>query len=289
MLHESLCSWVLLLATFPQETPTELPGLHNLNRASETVFLGSEPHGEEAFASLRKLGITTIISVDGATPDVKNAKKYGLRYIHIPFGYDGVPDEAAKALFRAAREIQSPIYVHCHHGKHRGPAAAAIVCLAAGSMNQMQAVQLMTKAGTSKDYTGLWRDVKYFIPPVPDEILPELVEVAQVDSIAAAMAKIDRSFDNLKLCAEAGWTTPENHPDLLPASEALLVQEGLHETARHLTSRHDEQFRQWLNESESLAGELFTVVKSGDAAMASIRLKAVEQSCKRCHSVYRDR
>ena len=283
-----ICLPVLLLLSAPQETPTELPGLHNVNRASAIVIVGSEPHGQAAFEQLRMLGITTIISVDSATPDVETAKKHGLRTIHIPFSYDGIPDEALKAMARAAREIKSPMYVHCHHGKHRGPAAAAIVCMSAGSLNQMQAIQLMTRAGTSKGYTGLWRDVRNFIPPDPDEILPELVEVAPVDSIAAAMARIDRRFDNLKLCADAGWTTPENHPDLVPASEALLVQEGLHETSRHLTLHHNEQFRQWLNESESFAGELCTVVKSGDVAKASVMLKAVEQSCKRCHNAYRD-
>ena len=289
MLRGSLCLGVFLLVAAAQETPTEMPGLHNLNRASEFVFLGSEPQGDEAFASLRKLGIATIISVDGATPDIGTARKYGIRYIHIPIGYDGIPAEAARSLARAAREIRSPMYVHCHHGKHRGPAAAAIVCMSAGSLNQVQAIQLLTTAGTSKDYTGLWRDVKSFVPPSPDEKLPELTETASVDSIAAAMAKIDRSFDHLKLCAAAEWKTPENHPDLVPASEALLVQEGLSETSRHLASQHDEQFRKWLSESESRAADLCAAVKSGDHARASVLLKAAEQSCKRCHSAYRDR
>ena len=289
MLHESFCLGVFLLVAATQETPTEMPGLHNLNRASDGVFLGSEPHGDEAFASLKTLGISTIISVDGATPDVDTARKFGIRYIHIPFGYDGIPGDAAKTLVRAAREIRSPMYVHCHHGKHRGPAAAAIVCMSDGTLNQQQAIQLMTTAGTSKDYTGLWRDVRNFIPPGLDEVLPELLEVAPVDSIVAAMAKIDRSFDNLKLCAAAGWKTPKDHPDLVPASEALLVQEGLHEASRHLQAQHDEQFRKWLNESESLAADLCAAVKSGDSATPSVRLKAVEQSCKRCHSEYRDR
>ena len=280
---------LLSLLSAPQEKPADLPGLQNLSRASENVIVGSEPHGDAAFESLRSMGITTIISVDGIKPDVETARKHGLRYIHIPFGYDGIPDHASKALARAAREIATPMYVHCHHGRHRGPAAAAIVCISTGSLTQVQALELMTTAGTSKDYTGLWRDVENFIPPGPDDVLPELLEVAPVDSIAAAMAKIDRSFDNLKLCAAAGWRTPDNHQDLVPASEALLVQEGLHETARHLEPQHDEQFRKWLSESDSLTADLCAAVKSGDNAMAAVQLKAVEQSCRRCHSTYRNR
>ncbi len=290
MFRQLNCLPVLLLSQLSaaQETPVDLPGLNNLSRASENVIVGSEPHGDAAFENLRSLGITTIISVDGATPDVEAARKHGLRYIHIPFGYDGIPSDATKALARAAREITTPMYVHCHHGRHRGPAAAAIVCISSGSLTQVQALELMTTAGTSKDYTGLWRDVRNFIPPGPDEVLPELLEVAPVDSIVATMAKIDRSFDNLKLCAAAGWKTPKDHPDLVPASEALLVQEGLHEASRHLQAQHDEQFRKWLTDSESLAADLCAAVKSGDSATPSVRLKAVEQSCKRCHSAYRD-
>ncbi len=30
----------------------------------------------------------TIISVDGATPNVAMAEKYGMRYVHLPHGYD---------------------------------------------------------------------------------------------------------------------------------------------------------------------------------------------------------
>ena len=97
--------------------PGELPGLHNVHQAATNVYLGSEPHGEEAFAELQKLGVTTIVSVDGAQPDVAAASKFGIRYVHIPIGYDGIGTDAAKSLTRVARDIESPIYVHCHHGK----------------------------------------------------------------------------------------------------------------------------------------------------------------------------
>ena len=141
-------------AGLQEAVPKELPGLHNVHRATKIVYLGSEPHGEEAFISLKKLGVTTIVSVDGATPDVELAKKHGLRYIHIPTGYDGVDEVATKALTRVAWEIKTPLYVHCHHGKHRGPAAAAIVCLASGTLTHDQAIGLMKTAGTRQGLHG---------------------------------------------------------------------------------------------------------------------------------------
>ena len=99
---------------------------------TERLYSGSEPHGEEGIASLKELGVKTIVSVDGAKPAVETARKYGMRYVHIPIGYDGVPEEAGQSLARLMREAETPIYVHCHHGKHRGPAAVAVACVAGG-------------------------------------------------------------------------------------------------------------------------------------------------------------
>jgi protein tyrosine phosphatase (PTP) superfamily phosphohydrolase (DUF442 family) len=275
-------------AGLQEAVPKELPGLHNVHRATKIVYLGSEPHGEEAFISLKKLGITTIVSVDGATPDVELAKKHGLRYIHIPTGYDGVDEAAAKTLTRVAKEIQTPLYVHCHHGKHRGPAAAAIVCLASGTLTHSQAIALMKTAGTGKDYTGLWKDVKNFQPLPEDAELPPLVEVAQRDSFPAAMAQLDRNFDNLKLLKMAGWKTPTEHPDLNSANEALLLQEALHECVRNLEAEREPQFREWLQQSDTMASALHRALQANDLPAADPLLNALGEKCVQCHVAFRN-
>ena len=275
-------------AGLQEAVPKELPGLHNVHRATKIVYLGSEPHGEEAFISLKKLGITTIVSVDGATPDVELAKKHGLRYIHIPTGYDGVDEAAAKTLTRVAKEIQTPLYVHCHHGKHRGPAAAAIVCLASGTLTHDQAIVLMKTAGTGKDYTGLWKDVKNFQPLSENAELPPLVEVAPLDSFPAAMAQLDRNFDNLKLLKMAGWKTPTETPDLNPANEALLLQEALHECVRNLEAEREPQFREWLQQSDAMASALHRALQANDLPAADPLLNALGEKCVQCHVAFRN-
>ena len=266
-------------AGLQEAVPKELPGLHNVHRATKIVYLGSEPHGEEAFISLKKLGITTIVSVDGATPDVELAKKHGLRYIHIPTGYDGVDEAAAKTLTRVAKEIQTPLYVHCHHGKHRGPAAAAIVCLASGTLTHDQAIALMKTAGTGKDYTGLWKDVKNFQPLPENAELPPLVEVAPLDSFPAAMAQLDRNFDNLKLLKMAGWKTP---------NEALLLQEALQECVRNLEAEREPQFREWLQQSDAMASALHRALQANDLPAADPLLNALGEKCVQCHVAFRN-
>jgi rhodanese-related sulfurtransferase len=239
--------------------------------------------------SLSRLGIKTIVSVDGAKPDNDQAHRQGLQYIHVPIGYDGVGERARLALTRVARDVDRPIYVHCHHGRHRGPAATAIICIAAGETSARDAALILETAGTGKEYPGLWRDVAAFSPPTSGAALPELVEIAQVESLAAAMAGIDRHWDNLKLCQDAGWRTPRDHPDLSPAQEALLIREALHEAQRTARrARFDAQFTEWLQVAESLATRIEDELRCGKPDDASRNVQTLEQSCKACHVKYRN-
>src|SRR4029453_11584488 len=134
----------------PQRIDSEL--LPNAYRLADKVISGGQPQGEAGFAELKNLGVRTIISVDGAKPDVELAKKFGLRYVHLPHGYDGVPDERVRELAKAVRDLPGPIYIHCHHGKHRSPTAATVACVAAGLLRPEAALTVLKTAGTSENY-----------------------------------------------------------------------------------------------------------------------------------------
>src|SRR5688572_28625302 len=79
-------------------TPVDLPALPNVVRLAERLYSGGLPGGEPGFRTLQRLGIRTLITVDGARPDVATAKRYGMRYVHLPFGYDGLPIPTANAI-----------------------------------------------------------------------------------------------------------------------------------------------------------------------------------------------
>jgi len=271
-------------------TEKDYPHLHNLFQVTDRIYSGGEPKDEQAFAELAKLGVTVIVSVDGARPKVELAKKYGMRYVHIPIGYDGIGPGPAKSFARAADELHEKTYVHCHHGRHRGPAAAAAICVARGNADGRQALKILEKAGTSKGYSGLWRDVGGYQRPAAGEELPELVPVAEVGSLAAAMAKIDRASDNLKLCQAAGWQTPADHPDISPPQEALLLKEGFRETVRQLAESNDygEPLLTWMKQSEQTATQLEAALKAGDMAAVKSNLAEVQSQCKQCHNDYRN-
>src|SRR5262245_15845815 len=90
----------------------EVQHLPNAYRLHDRVISGGLPEGEAAFKELQALGIRTVISVDGAKPDVELARKFGMRYVHLPHGYDGIPKERAKELAKAVRDLDGPIYIH---------------------------------------------------------------------------------------------------------------------------------------------------------------------------------
>ncbi|MCA9245709.1 MAG: cytochrome c [Planctomycetales bacterium] len=276
-------------AAEPSAVPHDLPGLEHVLHAAGRVFSGSEPLGKEGFATLQRLGFRTVVSVDGAGPALDLAHRYGLRYVHIPIGYGGVSRQAGRSLARVAADCPGKIYVHCHHGQHRGPAAAAIVCRAAGDLDASGAVDLLQRAGTSADYAGLWRDVANYRSPAPGETLPKLVEHAQVASFAAAMAVVDRYYDNVKLVAAAEWMRPAAHPDLEPVQTVLLLRESLREAGRLKPAFAVEtDFPAWLRQSESVAADIETSLRNGDHATAGREFARLKHTCSQCHAKYRN-
>ena len=295
---------LLLLNLFPvlaaessasNSPATALPAKHlsNLFRAATNVFSGDSPTSENAFAEIASLGVKTIISVDGRKPDLAIARKFGLRYVHLPFGYDGIPAPRIAELARAAKSVPGPIYVHCHHGLHRGPAAVAVMCEANAGWTTNQAVAWLKEAGTSSDYVGLYRSVQEFRPPEVVALAgtAELPEVARISSLVETMVAIDEQFDRLKIAQKAAWSKTPRRGARAPADMATVLWEHFRELARaEDTATRTEDFRAKLASTEkhsdqlrALLGDPGTDVKSRDEAFRSLG-----QSCKVCHTKYRD-
>lgn len=281
-------------ATAAAFTPQKLKSEHLPNpwQIHPKVISGGLPEGEAAFAELEKLGVKTVISVDGAKPDVELAKKHGLRYVHLPHGYDGVPAERMKELAKAVRDLPGPIYIHCHHGKHRSPSAAAVACVGAGLLAPSAAEPILIAAGTSKDYAGLYqsaREAKTFESKLLDELPASFPESAKLPLMAEAMVALEHTHDHLKQVAEAGWMPPPKHPDIAPAHEALLLREHFTELLRtEAVKQQPEKFQALLRESEAAAQELEDALKAGKLADAKQPFDRLTTNCKSCHTAFRD-
>lgn len=274
--------------------PLDYAGVHNVVAYGPALYSGSAPEGEEGIETLAKMGIATIVSVDGAVPDVATAKALGMRYVHLPINYSGMSDEREREIARAIRDLPGPIFVHCHHGKHRSAAAAGVAAVQLGILSNAEAIARMKVSGTAPNYKGLYACVES-AQRVDNALLAsasgDFPEVSRPSGIVDAMVEIDEIHEHLKAIEKAGWVTPKDHPDLVPAAEA---------------SRFADIFRE-LGKDASLAsrGPDFAVLLSGaarnaqafeDALSASepdrdliaVRFKQVAGDCKACHVVYRD-
>ncbi len=274
-------------------TPLSSTHVRNLFRATTNVFSGNSPSGDAAFAEIARLGVKTVISVDGSKPDVATARKHGLRYIHLPIGYDGVPTNRVAELAKAAQSSDGPVYVHCHHGLHRGPAAVASICQSTAGWTTNQAVAWLKQAGTAADYAGLYRSAINFRLPEASALarIVELPEVARTSSMVATMVAIDEEFDRLKAAQTAGWSKIPNQPDLTPAPSATILREHFRELARlDDTAKRPEDYRAKLAVSGKAADHFRGLLRDAKTGTPTrdAAFKALGQTCSACHQGYRD-
>ena len=278
--------------------PREAGHLHNFYQLSETVYSGSQPEGDEDFAALQRLGIKTVLSVDGALPDAARAARFGLRYIHLPVGYDGITATNIARLVRVAEVIPGPLYVHCHHGQHRGPTAAALICQATAGWSTNEAVAWLHLAGTSADYPGLFRANVQF--QMPDRATLERVPTnfpsrATVSHLVDTMVDLGRHWEALKVGPSAASPVPASPADRVPSTEATLIREAFRELQRTTEAQaRGARFVHALAEAEQLAARLEHELKpettppaatppaAGDSALASLG-----RSCVACHREFR--
>lgn len=290
----------------PQASGSNLPEnltvkhLQNAIRIHPQVISGGQPDGAEAFRELKSLGVRTIISVDGARPDAATAKEFGLRYVHLPHGYDGIPAQRVQELAKAVRDLPGSVYIHCHHGKHRSPAAAAVACVSIGLMQPESAAGVLKLAGTSENYRGLFHaaeSARRLDDAILDRLPVEFREVSPLPALAESMVALDRTHDHLKSIADAGWKSPPDHPDLDPAHEALLLREHFTELLRTDAVRtKPDRFRTLLSESEAASRDFEASLRAWQRSVRSpppppsitASFSRVTRNCTACHREFRD-
>ena len=276
----------------------DISGLENVYQYSEGVYGGSGPYTADDFAKLKELGIDLVVSVDGAIPKVELAEAAGLKYAHIPIGYDGVPREAQVQLVKAF-ETADLVYVHCHHGKHRGPAAIVSILVGVGEITTEEAVQILKFVGTSDQYKGLYHDVQNAKTVSDKELaaVEALPSVADVSDFARTMSTIDVHWDHLKIIQKAGWSVTAEHPDIDPIHEVLMLSEQFRELLRQdMENDYSEEelseladFRNYLNDSVKQSAELESGLRQGATIeYLETQYQALKQSCVSCHEIYRN-
>lgn len=278
------------------EQPSEYPGLHNVVAYHKGCYSGSAPEGDAGFDTLASLGVKTLISVDGAEPALVPAKARGIRYIHLPIGYNGFDDERRMQLVRATRDAMriGPVYLHCHHGKHRSAGAAGTIGVSLGWANPSEMVERMKVSGTSPNYRGLYactRRATVIPASAIDAVRPGFPEVSHPAGFVKGMIELDEINERLKLIEKASWQVPDSHPDLVPAAEAGQMADLLRLLAEGDRARNRPAgFAAALHVNELSAAALEEMLAAGeeDKTKLSAQFARIADGCRNCHVKYRD-
>ncbi|MBL9088054.1 MAG: cytochrome c [Planctomycetia bacterium] len=270
--------------------------VHNYFRVSKNLASGASPESEADFEALAKAGIKSIVSVDGAKPPADLARKHGIRYVHVPIGYDGIPPATALELAKTFVTLHKdgPIFVHCHHGKHRGPAACSIGRMMIDGVSAEETTAWMKQAGTDPKYSGLYATVREFNPPSEADLATieaTMPEAAPTPPMREAMVAIDHHWDALKIVKKAKWGATPEHPDIDPPHEATILAEAFREMGRQpaMADKPDD-FKAWVKQSEDAAWALSKALAKGavDAKAADAQFTAIADVCAACHKAHRD-
>jgi protein tyrosine phosphatase (PTP) superfamily phosphohydrolase (DUF442 family) len=277
----------------PPAPQPEHHALENIFPVIPGLLSGSAPEDADALEQIRAMGVKTIISVDGAAPGAAAAQRLGMRYVHIPVTYATITDDQRLEIARAVRDLPGPVYVHCHHGKHRGPTAAAAAAITLGRMTPNEGLALMQKAGTAPAYTGLYACVRNAAPApaaVIDNAPNDFPSIQTPKGLVSAMVEIDTAWENLGFIRKANWTTPADHPDLVPAAEAGRLADHFRTGAQSEEARKlGPHFLNRIKSAESLASALEkALAQRAPAEALQPAWAAVDASCKSCHAAYRN-
>ncbi len=262
-----------------------------------SVLSGGLPEGDAGFAELESLGIRTVISVDGITPDVESATQHGLRYVHLPHGYDGIPAAKLNEIAKALRDLPKPIYVHCHHGRHRSPAAAAAACIALGWLPQQAGTEVLKEAGTDPGFRGLFAAVEDAVaiePEVLNRLEVNWVSVAPRPAMVETMVAMESVLDQLTHSLSRS-KTPTVGSEL---AQALLLKEYYNELHRSSRAENREaEFCKLLEQGLAITERLESQIKVPksnrdfsvqEMAEFDAMVLEVRKNCRDCHRQFRD-
>jgi protein tyrosine phosphatase (PTP) superfamily phosphohydrolase (DUF442 family) len=261
--------------------------LANLFRFPGEFWVGGEP-SDEGLAELVSRGVTTVISVDGHPPDVDAARKLGLRYIHLTISYETVPPETIRAIVAAWENNKGGVYVHCHHGKHRGPAAAvAAVRVRYPELSAAWGDASLKQLGTAAGYKGLYRSVceltsqTILALPAPTEF-PSSVEPP--DSVARMLA-ITEELERINKLLGADALDRAALSDRMVLLAEHYREAGRHE--REIDASATDLIAQFSLAEKAIVDAGKFAMTSQDAELRDQLAKRIEATCSDCHKKFR--
>ncbi len=97
-----------------------LPGLSNVGQVAPGICRGAQPEAE-GYATLKKMGIKTVINLRTSASEKKAVEAAGMRSIEVPMemSTDQLKAKVDQVVALMADPANQPVFVHCRHGQDR--------------------------------------------------------------------------------------------------------------------------------------------------------------------------
>ncbi len=137
-----------------------LPGLSNVGRIASGVYRGAQP-GANGYATLKKMGIRTVIDFRTTENDRQQVEKAGMRSISVPIemSRDGLREKVDRVVALMADPANQPVFIHCRHGQDRTGIVSAAYRMKVEGWSLKDAETEMQAFG----FNDVWINFKRFI------------------------------------------------------------------------------------------------------------------------------
>jgi uncharacterized protein (TIGR01244 family) len=142
-------------------TAVEAVGLPNLYRVDEGLYRGAQLD-DEGFATLRELGVKTVVNLRPDRDEAEISEANGLDYVHLPMRAWRVRDEQVAEFLRIASDPdRRPVFVHCRHGADRTGMLVAMYRRVEQNWSASDAVAEMTEGGFG--FHSWWQNLVRYV------------------------------------------------------------------------------------------------------------------------------
>lgn len=137
-----------------------LPGLSNVGRVAPGVLRGAQP-GREGYATLKAMGVKTVIDMRTSESEQKLVEAAGMRAIAVPIEMSrkGLKEKVEQVVELMSDPANQPVYVHCRHGQDRTGIVVAAYRMKQQGWSLADAESEMQSFG----FNDVWVNFKKFI------------------------------------------------------------------------------------------------------------------------------
>ena len=160
----------------------DLPGLKNFAKVSDGLYRGAQPTAE-GFATLKKMGVKTIVNLRAVNSDRDELKGTQLQYCHISFkAWHAEEEDVLKFLKVIGDKKNQPVFVHCEFGSDRTGMMVAVYRMLEQGWSNEQAAQETRNFGFHEVFENIQKYLKKFDPQKISKKL-EKTKAPQVETV----------------------------------------------------------------------------------------------------------